>query len=114
MLLFKFGCLSANFVVFWQLLLLFPLGLTKIVQWPADLQSPFDGISYNSFISSSQLCINQFANKICRVRGDKIGSVGLAETQHYFFFGLMILYVLYLLCHSLKGSVANSLERIDM
>ena len=40
---------------------------------------------YNSFISSFQLCINQFANNICRVQGDKIGSVRLAETQHHFF-----------------------------
>ena len=39
---------------------------------------------YYNVISSFQLCINQFANKSCR-EGDKIGLVGLAETQHYFF-----------------------------
>ena len=40
---------------------------------------------YNTFILSFQLCINQFANKLCRAGGNKIGSVGLAETQHFFF-----------------------------
>ena len=40
---------------------------------------------YYSFTLSFQLCINQFANKICRVGGDKIWLVGLSETHHDFF-----------------------------
>ena len=40
-------------------------GLIKIVKWSADLLSPFSGIY--SFISSFQLCFNQFVSKICRV-----------------------------------------------
>ena len=42
------------------------------------------------FILSFQLCMNKFAYKICRVGAINKGSVGLAETQH-FFFGLKYL-----------------------